>query len=206
MANKDRSWLVRLQFRSSPGNKTALKTTDKTLRPTQVSGNLPADFSEARNYPPPISQQRNAISEYEFKHCLHCCSHFHAVCQIHTVVRSSELPEVPSLLGPLLLLNLKPSKQAFAQLLSSALPWVLYSKHNGKEKRYEADYTTSKNKCTCSQTRLQLPFVISEPQYRLSLLQSLSASSKKFKGKNTQVMLLRERKAEWEACSSLLHT
>jgi len=71
----------------------------------------------------------------------------------------------------------------------------------------EADYVTSKNKRSCSQTRLQLPFVtFSEPQYRLSLLQSLSASSEEFKGKNTQLMLPRERRAEWEARSSHWHT
>lgn len=135
VANKDSPWLIRLQFRSNPGNEIALKTADKSLRPAQVSGNPPLT-SVKPGTTHLLSHNKGMLSlEYGFKRCLHCCSHFHAVCHIHIAACSSELPEVPSLPGPLLLLNLKQSKQTSAQLLSSALPWVVCSKHDGKERR-----------------------------------------------------------------------
>lgn len=56
---------------------------DKNLRPAQVSGKTAADFNTARNYPAPISHQRNAITEYEIKPCLYYRGRSHAARKMH---------------------------------------------------------------------------------------------------------------------------
>lgn len=56
---------------------------DKNLRPAQVSGKTAADFNTARNYPAPISHQRNAITEYEIKLCLYYRGRSRAAHKMH---------------------------------------------------------------------------------------------------------------------------
>lgn len=70
-----------------------------------------------------------------------------------------------------------------------------------------ADYVSNKNKCSCSQTSLQLPFVIfSEPRYRLSLLGATECQLRGVQGQEHTGHTTKIQKSwVWEARTSHPH-
>lgn len=170
--------------------------TGQNLSPSQISGNPPANFHEAGHFPPPVSQRRKAVIEYESDCRLRCRACFCAACKTHTTAsqhRATSSQGCPISRDHWCCWT-KPELNKCQPHCSPSLPWVLYSKLGGKEAPIAF--------------HMKINVVAPEPVSSCHLSSSQShntgcrnlepptASLEEFNDRNTQVTPLRSRNAE----------